>query len=254
MTESAGLRAGYFAAAAAVRPTLNAIMSKEWQGREHLPEGGFILCANHLSNLDPLAVGHMVYSLGYLPHFLAKAELFQLPVLGGMLTRMRHIPVDRARGGNESLLAADEALASGGAIIIYPEATLTTDPDLWPMKAKTGAARLALRTGVPVIPVAQWGIHEVMPKPAKAPKPWPRRTGRIRIGAPVPLEDLRGSALTRDVLDAASERIMSVITGELEVLRGEPAPEGRWNPRTARREPILGRQDPGGSSPERGTP
>ncbi|MEV4902180.1 lysophospholipid acyltransferase family protein [Citricoccus sp. NPDC055426] len=253
MTESAGLRAGYFAAAAAVRPTLNAIMSKEWQGREHLPEDGFILCANHLSNLDPLALGHMVYSLGYLPYFLAKAELFQLPVVGGLLTRMRQIPVDRARGGNESLLTANQVLADGGAIIIYPESTLTTDPDLWPMKAKTGAARLALETGVPVIPVAQWGIHEVMPRPARAPKPWPRRTGRIRIGAPVPLEDLRDSPLTRDVLDSASERIMSAITGELEVLRGEPAPSGRWNPRTARREPTPGRPGPGGALPDRGT-
>lgn len=254
MTDSAGLRAGYFAAAAAVRPTLNALMSKEWQGREHLPEGGFILCVNHLSNLDPLAVGHMVYSLGHLPHFLAKSELFQLPLLGGLLTKMRHIPVDRARGGNESLLAADHALATGGAIIIYPEATLTTDPDLWPMKAKTGAARLALKTGVPVIPVAQWGIHEVMPHSAKTPQPWPRRTSRIRIGAPVPLEDLRDSALTRDVLDAASERIMSAITGELEILRGEPAPEGRWNPRTAQREPPSRGQHPGASHPERETP
>lgn len=254
MTESAGLRAGYFTAAAAVRPTLNALMARQWQGLENLPEHGFILCANHLSNLDPLAVGHMVYAQGHLPYFLAKSELFQLPVVGGLLTRMRQIPVDRARGGNESLLAANQVLADGGGIIIYPEATLTSDPDLWPMKAKTGAARLALKTGVPVIPAAQWGIHEVMPGPAKAPRPWPRRTARIRLGTPVPLEDLRASALTRDVLDAASERIMSAITGELEVLRGEPAPEGRWNPRTARREPIAGRPDPGGARPERGTP
>lgn len=253
MTESAGLRAGYVAAAAAVRPTLNAIMAKQWQGTENLPESGFILCANHVSNLDPLAVGHMVYAQGHLPYFLAKAELFQLPVVGGLLTRMRQIPVDRARGGNESLLTANEVLADGGAIIIYPEATLTTDPDLWPMKAKTGAARLALKTGVPVIPLAQWGIHEVMPRPAKTPRPWPRRTARIRIGSPVPLEDLRASALTRDVLDAASERIMSAITGELEVLRGEPAPQGRWNPRTARREPAGGGQEPDSTGPGRGT-
>lgn len=249
MTESAGLRAGYFAAASAVRPTLNAIMAKEWQGTGNLPEGGFILCANHVSNLDPLAVGHMVYAQGHLPYFLAKAELFQLPVVGNLLTRMRQIPVDRARGGNESLLAANQVLADGGAIIIYPEATLTTDPDLWPMKAKTGAARLALKTGVPIIPLAQWGIQEVMPRPAKAPKPWPRRTGRIRIGAPVPLEDLRASTLTRDVLDTASERIMSAITAELEALRGEPAPAGRWNPRTARRESESGRPGSEGQTP-----
>jgi 1-acyl-sn-glycerol-3-phosphate acyltransferase len=236
VTASTGLRAGYFAAAALVRPVLNALMAKEWQGTGSLPDSGFILCANHVSNLDPLALGHMVYNQGHLPHFLAKAELFQAPVVGGLITRMRQIPVDRTRGGNESLVAADRVLAEGGAIIIYPEGTLTSDPDLWPMKAKTGAARLALKTGAPVIPVAQWGIQDVLPKTAKAPRPMPRATARIRIGAPVPLGDLDGAALTRSVLDTASERIMSAISRELEVLRSEPAPEGRWNPRTGQRE------------------
>lgn len=248
MTDSAGLRAGYFAAASAVRPFLNTVMAKEWHGTENVPEGGFILCANHISDLDPLAVGHLVYNLGRLPHFLAKAELFQVPVLGSLLSRMGHIPVDRARGGTDSLVAADQAIASDGAIIIYPESTLTTDPELWPMKARTGAARLALKTGAPVIPVAQWGIHEVMPRPARFPRLRPRKTNRMRIGAPVPLDDLRGQPLTRHVLDTASERIMSAITGELEVLRGERAPEGRWNPRTARREPVTGTPD-GGDRP-----
>jgi 1-acyl-sn-glycerol-3-phosphate acyltransferase len=236
VTASTGLRAGYLAAASLVRPVLNAMMSKEWQGTHHIPESGFIVCANHVSNLDPLALGHMVYSQGHLPHFLAKAELFQIPVVGGLITRMRQIPVDRSRGGNESLIAADAVLAEGGAIIIYPEGTLTSDPDLWPMKAKTGAARLALKTGVPVIPVAQWGIHEVLPRTAKVPRFTPRGTARIRIGAPVPLDDVRDAALTRSVLETASERIMSAIAGELEILRGQPAPEGRWNPRTGQRE------------------
>jgi 1-acyl-sn-glycerol-3-phosphate acyltransferase len=213
-------------------------MAKEWQGTENIPDSGFIVCANHVSNLDPLAMGHFVYNQGHLPHFLAKSELFQLPVVGGLLSAMRQIPVDRARGGNESLLAADAVLAQGGAIIIYPEGTLTSDPQMWPMKAKTGAARLALKTGVPVIPVAQWGIHEVMPKTARVPSVRPRRTATIRVGRPVALEDLRGSALTRSVLETASERIMTAITAELEVLRGEEAPEGRWNPRTGQRETV----------------
>jgi 1-acyl-sn-glycerol-3-phosphate acyltransferase len=238
LTAPAGLRAGYLAASLLVRPVLNAVMAKEWQGTENIPDSGFIVCANHVSNLDPLAMGHLVYKQGHLPHFLAKSELFRLPVVGGMLSAMRQIPVDRARGGNESLLAADAVLGQGGAIIIYPEGTLTSDPAMWPMKAKTGAARLALKTGVPVIPVAQWGIHEVMPKTAKVPSVRPRRTGRIRIGRPVALDDLRDSALTRSVLETASERIMAAITSELEVLRGQDAPEGRWNPRTGQRETV----------------
>ena len=238
MNAPAGLRAGYLAASLLVRPVLNAVMAKEWQGTENIPDSGFIVCANHVSNLDPLALGHFVYKQGHLPHFLAKSELFQLPVVGGLLSAMRQIPVDRARGGNESLLAADAVLGQGGAIIIYPEGTLTSDPAMWPMKAKTGAARLALKTGVPVIPVAQWGIHEVMPKTAKVPSVRPRRTGRIRVGGPVPLDDLRGAGLTRSVLETGSERIMAAITAELEVLRAEEAPEGRWNPRTGQRETV----------------
>lgn len=236
MTAPAGLRAGYLAASFLVRPGLNAVMSKQWLGTENLPDSGFIVCANHVSNLDPLAMGHFVYNQGHLPHFLAKSELFRLPVVGGLLTRMRQIPVDRARGGTESLEAADRVLSEGGAIIIYPEGTLTTDPQLWPMKAKTGAARLALKTGVPVIPVAQWGIHEVLPTTAKVPSVRPRRTARRGSGRPVPLDDLRDAALTRSVLETASERIMAAITAELAVLRGEPAPQGRWNPRTGQRE------------------
>jgi len=243
VTASTGLRAGYLAASFLVRPVLNALMAKDWEGTEHLPDTGFIVCANHVSNLDPLAMGHFVYNQGHLPHFLAKAELFQIPVVGGLLGAMRQIPVDRSRGGNDSLVAADAVLAEGGAIIIYPEGTLTSDPGLWPMKAKTGAARLALKTGVPVVPVAQWGIQDVLPRTAKVPSVRPRRTARIRVGAPVSLEDLRGSALTRSVLDTASERIMSAITAELEVLRGEPAPAGRWNPRTGQRE--AGPREPG---------
>lgn len=191
--------------------------------------------ANHISELDPLALAHMVYNQGHLPHVLAKAELFQIPVVGKMLEGMRHIPVERTRGGGASLEAAERVLADGGAILIYPEGTITQDPQLWPMRAKTGAARLALKTGAPVIPAGQWGIQEMFPRRSRYPRVWPRKTARIKVGPEVDLADLREVPHTRAVLDEATERIMSAITAQVEDLRGVTMQVGRFDPRTQTR-------------------
>ena len=229
------LRAGFLAAASVVRPTMNALTAKDWIGLEHIPDSGFILVANHISELDPLALAHMVYNQGPLPHVLAKAELFQIPVVGKMLEGMRHIPVERTRGGGASLEAAELVLADGGAILIYPEGTITQDPQLWPMRAKTGAARLALKTGAPVIPAGQWGIQEMFPRRSRYPRVWPRKTARIKVGPEVDLADLREVPHTRAVLDEATERIMSAITAQVEDLRGVTMQVGRFDPRTQTR-------------------
>lgn len=229
------LRAGFLAAASVVRPTMNALTAKDWIGLEHIPDSGFILVANHISELDPLALAHMVYNQGHLPHVLAKAELFQIPVVGKMLEGMRHIPVERTRGGGASLEAAELVLADGGAILIYPEGTITQDPQLWPMRAKTGAARLALKTGAPVIPAGQWGIQEMFPRRSRYPRVWPRKTARIKVGPEVDLADLREVPHTRAVLDEATERIMSAITAQVEDLRGVTMQVGRFDPRTQTR-------------------
>ena len=132
-------------------------MRRDWQGHENLPDSGMILAANHISDLDPLYVGHMVYSSGRIPHFLAKKELFDAPVIGKALTRLKQIPVDRAGRSIDSLKMAEEVLAQQGVIIIYPEGTVTKDPDMWPMVGRIGMIRLALSTGAPVIPVGQSG-------------------------------------------------------------------------------------------------
>lgn len=229
------LRAGFLAAASVVRPTMNALTAKDWIGLEHIPDSGFILVANHISELDPPALAHMVYNQGHLPHVLAKAELFQIPVVGKLLHGMHHIPVERTRGGGASLEAAERVLAEGGAILIYPEGTITQDPLLWPMRAKTGAARLALKTGVPVIPAGQWGIQEMFPRHSRYPRVWPRKNSRIKVGPPVALDDLRSVPHTRTVLEEATERIMSAITTQIEDLRGETMQVGRFDPRTQTR-------------------
>ena len=208
------------------------MMRRDWKGQENLPDTGMILAVNHISDLDPLYMGHMVYSTGRLPHFLAKKELFELPAVGKLITSMKQIPVDRATGRSiDSLKMAEEVLARDGVIIIYPEGTTTKDPDMWPQIGRLGMIRLALTTGAPVIPVGQWGVHETLPKGDKLPKLFPRRTSAIRVGTESDLEWLRtmGKPGQRDLTDA-TEQVMSEITDLMAPLREGTPPETRYNP------------------------
>ena len=145
---------------ALVRP----VTRRDWRGQDKVPQtGGVVFVVNHISNADPLALGQFLAFSGRWPRFLAKASLFGVPVLGRILRACGQIPVQRQSAKSaDALLAAVEAVNQGRAVVIYPEGTITRDPDLWPMAGKTGAARLALRTGCPVIPIGQWGAHELM--------------------------------------------------------------------------------------------
>lgn len=213
------------------RPIMNILMAKTWEGTERLPAGGFIAAPNHCTEIDPIVVGHMLYNMKRPPHFLAKAGLFKAPVLGTLLRATRQIPVERSTtGANRSLQAAQEVVDAGGAIIIYPEGTLTRDPDLWPMKGHTGAARLAIQTGAPVVPIAHWGAHEVFPRYAKRLHVFPRKTSRILVGDPVDLSAFQGRPLDRATLIEATDVIMDAITELLASLRGEQPPKERWDP------------------------
>jgi 1-acyl-sn-glycerol-3-phosphate acyltransferase len=254
MGEPKGSRAMWTFLASWVRPVMNAMMAKEWRGQELLPRGtGMIVCPNHVTEIDPIVVGHFLYNQGVMPHFMAKASLFSVPVIGSILRVIGQVPVERSSAGaNRSLEAAREALAGGGGIIIYPEGTLTRDPDLWPMKGRTGAARLALQTGAPVVPMAQWGAHEVFPPYAKRFYLLPRKKARVLVGEPVDLDDFRGAPLTRTTLDAATERILDAMTDLLAELRGEDAPAVRWDP--AAKQQGNGRQLSGEQGPDQQEP
>ncbi|MFF2843801.1 lysophospholipid acyltransferase family protein [Paenarthrobacter sp. NPDC057981] len=231
MKESATSRAVFTLLAGIARPAMNLLMAKKWEGLENLPAGGFIAVPNHCTEIDPIVVGHMVYNQKRPPHFLAKSGLFKVPVLGGLLRATNQIPVERSTAGaNRSLQLAKEVVDAGGAIIIYPEGTLTRDPGLWPMKGHTGAARLALQTGAPVVPVAHWGAQEVFPRYAKRFHVFPRKTVRVLVGKPVDLSSFVDRPLDRGTLTEATEVIMDAITSLLETLRGEAAPAERWDP------------------------
>lgn len=222
---------GFRTAAAVVRPGMNLLMGKDWQGMEKLPDGGYIAVANHVTEIDPLAVAHAVYMGGNTPHFLAKDSLFRVPVLSSLMRGLKQIPVARAdrREAQKALEVAREVLGEGGAIIIYPEGTLTRDPQLWPMRAKTGAARLALVTGAPVVPIAHWGVQDFLAPYGKVPKPLPRRRYRLRVGDEVDLSDLREGPRTRQALAEATERIEEALTRTVASLRGQEPPVLIWD-------------------------
>jgi 1-acyl-sn-glycerol-3-phosphate acyltransferase len=249
LKETAKSRATFVILAGIARPLLNLLMNKKWEDTDKLPAGGFIAAPNHCTELDPLVVGHMLYNMKRPPHFLAKAGLFKAPVLGALLRATKQIPVERSTAGaNRSLQVAQEVVDAGGAIIIYPEGTLTRDPDLWPMKGHTGAARLALQTGAPVVPIAHWGSHQVFPRYAKRLHLFPRRTSRILVGDPVDLSAFANQPIDRATLQAATDLIMDAITALLAKLREEEPPAERWDP-TLHNQAKHGRFDNPGQRP-----
>lgn len=216
-----------------LRPLINLLLSKKWSGAQNLPrDQGFIVCPNHVTEIDPVVVGHYLYNHGVMPHFLAKESLFKVPVFGTLLRRSRQVPV--YRGGLEaqsSLQVAGEVLHDGGGVVIYPEGTLTRDPDYWPMKGRTGAARLALETGAPVVPIAHWGAQDLFPRYSKRLYPFPRKSVRVLAGKPVDLSAFEGRPLDRATLLEATGVIVDAITVLVEELRSEQAPAERWDPR-----------------------
>lgn len=217
-----------------VRPTLQLLTRRDWRGARNLPPGGFVLAPNHISEVDPLPVAHFVYDNGRIPRFLGKAEVFGVPVVGAILRSAGQIPVFRkTTDAAKAFSAAVAAVEAGECVIVYPEGTITRDPGLWPMTGKTGAARIALTTGCPVIPCAQWGSHEILAPYARRPRLLPRKVMRITAGSPVLLDDLRQQRITPSVLREATERILADVTGLLEQIRDEPAPVMRFDPKVA---------------------
>lgn len=230
----------FHAVAALVRPAYSLLISKSWSGEENLPrDRGYIVVANHVTEIDPVTVAYPVYRTGTIPRFLAKESLFRAPVLGPVLKATAQIPVFRgSMDARKSLVAARKVVEAGGAVIIYPEGTLTRDPELWPMAGRSGAARLALATGAPVIPIAHWGDQELLEPKGTRLHPFPRKHARIAIGAPLDLSDLvtgEETRYSRETLAAVTDRMMDAVTGLLAGLRGEAAPQGRWDPRLGRR-------------------
>ncbi|GAB2569727.1 lysophospholipid acyltransferase family protein [Leucobacter ruminantium] len=198
-----------------------------------LPSGPFILAPNHYSEIDPIAMGAAVWHLGRLPRFMAKASLFKVPVLGWVLRASGQIPVERegsSRSGNSPMGAANQLIERQAGVIVYPEGTLTRDPELWPMRGKSGAVRLALASGIPLIPVAHWGTQRLMPRYGKRIHPFPRKTIEVAVGEPLDLSRYRDRGLDQRVVSEATKDLMDAITALLAELRGEQPPAELWDP------------------------
>jgi 1-acyl-sn-glycerol-3-phosphate acyltransferase len=250
-----------------LRPTIRALMKFDWHGQEHfVPDGqGMILAANHLSYADVLAVSLFCDNAGRYPVFLAKSSLFGIKVLGPIIAKLGQLPVYRGQADAALVLRdAEQGLRDGACVIFYPEATVTRDPDKWPMQSKTGVARLALATGVPVVPVGHWGAQDILPYGSFKPHVIPRKTVHMIAGPPVDLSEFAGKPLDTPTLRAATDKIMADVAGLVGQLRGEVPPAEPYHPAVARRKqraelrqlagaqhaPNGAAQQPAGSQPD----
>lgn len=221
----------YFLTSWPVRWLLMVLMKRHYQGGENLPrQGGFIAVSNHVTELDSVTFGHFLLAHHCSARMMMKATMMRWPVVGFCARHARMIPVFRESAqAKDSLIAAKAALASGEVIGMFPEGTLTRDPGLWPMKPRTGAARLALETRMPVIPVAQWGAHRVLEPYGKWHFP-PRARLDILAGPPVELSDLYGKQEDYAAITEAAGRINRDLTQLVARLRpGEIPPEKPWD-------------------------
>jgi 1-acyl-sn-glycerol-3-phosphate acyltransferase len=225
----------YRVAVVLLRRPLLLLTKRDWHGDEHLPrEGGFVAVTNHVSHFDPLVFAHFLYDNGRLPRFLGKAAIFRVPLIGTILRGARQIPVYReSADAAKAYTAAVDAVRQGECVAIYPEATISRDPELWPMIGKTGAARVALVTGAPVIPIAQWGAQDVLSPYGKRLRLLPRKTMHVTAGPPVDLSEFADHPIDAETLRLVTEKIMTAITVLLEDIRDEPAPAVRFDPRAA---------------------
>ncbi len=217
--------------AAIIVPVVGLFARIEIRGGEHLPrEGAYVLAPNHNSEFDPLVVAVAVWRLGRAPRFMAKESLFRVPVLGAALKATGMVPVPRASAGaNQSMKAAEQIARDGRGVIVYAEGTLTRDPDLWPMRGKTGAVRLALAADLPLIPMAQWGVQQILPRYGKLK--FPRRSRVVvEFGPALDLREYRATPTPPSALLKATDAVMNRITALLSGIRGLPAPEQRWDP------------------------
>lgn len=189
-----------------------------------------ILACNHIGTFDPIALTAACRRLGLAPRILATGGLFRTPVVGAVLRRCGHIRVNRSESSAvDALGSALSAVREGSVVAGYPEGRITLHPGMWPERARSGLARLALASEVPVIPVSQWGAHEVMVWHGwllmmlrLAVSSWRRPVVWVRFGGPVDLSGL-DTGVPRHTVSAAS-RIMAAVTEGLRPLRAaEPS-------------------------------
>ena len=208
----------YRALAALARPTIRVLFRPTASGVERLPGGGFVLCSNQLSNLDGFALANPMYPRQV--QWMGKAELFQ-PVLGSVLRRLGIFPVRRGQGDTEAIERAVELARAGHAVGIFPEGTRRSKGFRKTHRTRphSGAARVALAAGVPLVPAAIVGTERLT-----AFRRW-----CVAFGHPVPVDDLAPDA--PGAAREATRRLMEAIGRlETEIAQARAAPR-RLHPR-----------------------
>ena len=210
----------------------------KFEGLEHLAIPGPVLAVgNHISQLDPVYTAVYLRKSGRIPHIMAKASLFRIPVLGRIFAGTGMIPVERGGGkGQIGLDAAIAALAAGQMVFIYPDGTVTRDPDQWPMRPRPGVAALALSGDMPVVPVVHWGTERVfVPYTKKGFHPLPRTDIRVVAGPPIDLSEYRGRPVDSRLVRDVSIVIQTAVRDLLGQVRGETPPVEFYDQKKAER-------------------
>lgn len=199
---------------------------QRWQfdvrGAEHLPaRGGAVIVANHIGFWDFFTVGRAAYhGLGRPVRILAKDSLFEVPVFGPIMHAARHIPVHRAEG-TDALRSAVAALRAGELVLVLPEQTISPAFELLPFK--TGAVRMAVAAGVPVVPAASWGSHRFHTVRRKPRWHW-RLPVSVSYGAPLhPTPDDDPAVVTEELRTR-----VRALADDLVVTYPDGAPAGAW--------------------------
>lgn len=191
------------------------------RGLENIPRtGGALVVLNHPSYIDPIIDAICIHEYGRIPRFFTKHTLWKIPVLGRVLDGAGQIPVFRGTSkAGESLRGADAALRDGKVVVIYPEGTLTSDPDGWPGEGRTGVARLALANDVPIIPAAKWGTKDILDSRRRRFRPFPPKRVRMVVGEPMDLSAYRDRPVDRELLREVTEVVMARIRELLKEIR-----------------------------------
>ena len=196
-----------------------------------LPAGAVIVISNHASHADGLLLALTCRRMGRSIRMLATSGVFGAPVIGTLAKRIGFIPVERGKASAaDALDVAAEALRAGEAVGIFPEGRTTRDPNHWPERSKTGAVRLALETGVPIVPIAMVGTHRVMPR--KRPLPTLiknlilRPDVLVEVGVPIDVKKLIGSDEPTPIrIRELADQVMGELVVLVAELRGEAPPE-----------------------------
>lgn len=221
-----GKNLGYAIGAGILVPVMRAITKRNWIDVHKIPKGGpVVFYSNHVSYMDALVLAHLLYENGRAPRFIGKEAVFKIPVVGWVLYKAEQIPVKRE--SDSAQIALSEAIAAlkmGHAIAIYPEGTLTRDPNLWPMTGKTGALRLAVTAGASLIPIAQWGDQEILPPYSKALRIFPRKKVTLVVGDPIDISKWSGKEDDPSAMEEATNFAMKHLSKMVGQIRNEEPP------------------------------